>query len=598
MKRILPTTYFDGSIKRMIMFSFMVVLLIPLGFSITSLFENSWSQAQQEMLEKHQLISEALVEPFTLFVSSRQKVMNSVGAEILSAHSADYGKFLDRNAQEINRRKSIQGIIDKYQKTNDDLAAVTFVASNNDFKSIAYNHNNPSDIKFPDYSELPLSLIKKVDSHFYAGDFISPVFTSTFSNKPVVLLRCVIKDKSNNEIGTISAEMSLKYIESMCSKINFGELGHCATVDQTGHVVAHPNKNWVKETRDLSNISVVKEMMAGKSGVTEFYSPFLKADMVAGYSSIPALGWGIMIPQPKAELTQSFDTIRAHTYLWLIAGIVFALFVANILMNKILSPINNLIKRTNDVNTVKDCIDLGTIPKNSPSEIRQLWKSFATLLTGLQESNKKVKSLNISLNQDIDHATRKLREMNRHLYGISNQDYVTSIANRRYFTTYLDKVLNSSEEESVGILAIDLDDFKQINDNYGHEVGDLALQHLSEILKNSTRKDDLVARLGGDEFVVYARDLDDKVLTNLADKIRLSVENNHVKFDDIEIKLTISIGVINYDKHKNSTITLRELLINADEAMYCSKQNGRNRVTFHQTNEKPEKKMEMQTITI
>ncbi len=589
------TTYFDGSIKRMVMVSFLFVLLIPLGFSITSLYQNSWSQAQQLMLEKHQLISEALVEPFTLFISSRQRSLTRLGDEILSAHFEKTDTSLNK---ENIYKQSIQVVIDKYHSSFDDLAAVSFISSGKDIKIMSTNTQGNSEVSFPSYSNLPLTFIKMGANTPYNGDLISPAFNSKFSNNPVVLLKHYINDKNNVEVGVICAEVSLKYIESMCSKINFGVKGHCAAVDQTGHVVGHPNKNWVKEIRDLSKISVVKKMMAGLSGTTEFYSPFLKADMVAGYSAIPALGWGVMIPQPKSELTQSFDIIRSNTYLWLIAGIMLALLIAYILMNKITSPINNLIERTKEINSGYDYIGLGPIPDKSPSEIRHLWKSFATLLAGLQKSNKEVNKLNISLSRDISKATKRLRDMNKNLYDISNQDYLTTIANRRYFNNHLQNVLKGHRDESVGLIAIDLDNFKAINDEYGHDAGDLVLQHISQILKDSTRKGDLVARLGGDEFMVYVKDLSDKELTDLAEKIRSGVENSHVQFKKTEIHLTISLGLINYVKNKNSTLTLDELLSSADSAMYISKRNGRNQVSVHRVEAEFSDIQKMETITV
>lgn len=590
-------SYFEISIKRMIMFSFMVVLLIPLGFSITSLFQNSWSQVQQGMVEKHQLISEAMVEPFTLFITSRQRSLFTLGNEILLIHS----KKKDASYDEGNTyKRSIQSVIDKYYNSYEDLASVSFISSDRNTKVISTSSQDNSEINYPDYSKTALTFLNMGDYSSFKGDLISPAFISKFTKKPVVLLKhyIYIKEKNNLEMGAIVAEVSLKYIESMCSKINFGVMGHCATVDQTGHVIAHTNKKWVTEIRDLSYISIVEKMMAGLSGTTEFYSPSLKADMVAGYSAIPALGWGVMIPQPKSELTQSFDSIRSQTYLWLIAGIIAALFIAYMLMNKITSPINNLVKRTKEIDSGHDYIGLGPIPKNSPNEIKQLWKSFADLLIGLQKSNTEVKRLNISLSEDVSKATKKLRDMNKHLYDLSNKDYLTNIANRRFYNNHLEKVLKGKRGESVGIIAIDLDKFKFINDEYGHDAGDLVLKHISQILRDSTREADLVARLGGDEFAVYVKNLNDYDLRGLAEKIRYTVERSPFNFKEKEIDLTVSVGLINYTKNKKSTLTFDQLLVHADKAMYISKRNGRNQVSIHQIEEKSTDNLKMETITI
>ena len=590
-----PFNYFDRSIKRMIMLSFLLLMLIPISFSISSLYENTWSHAEQSMLEKHALISEALVEPFTLFITARLRSLTTLGDEILTAHT----KMNNATPSEGRTfEQSTQTVVDKYFNSFDDLANVSFISLDKEIKVLSTYTKDSTEISFPNYSKLPLTFLKIGEKTSSAGNLMSPAFISKFTNKPVVLLKHYIRGKDGNDIGAICAEVSLKYIENMCSKINFGVLGHCATVDQTGHVIAHPNKSWIKEIRDLSKVSAVQKMMAGLSGTTEFYSPFMKEDMVAGYSAIPALGWGVMIPQPKSELTQSFDTIRFHTFLWLFAGIIVALFLANFLMKKITSPINNLILRTNEVKSGHDYVGLGIIPKNSPSEIKQLWKSFATLLVGLQESNTEVKRLNISLNKDIDKATKELRDMNKHLYEISNQDYLTTIANRRHFNNHLDNVLDGKRDESVGIIVIDLDKFKQINDKHGHDAGDLVLQHVSQILNDCTRSDDLVARLGGDEFAVYVKNLSDIELKKLAEKISITIQCSHVKYKKEEILLTASIGIINYVKTQKSHITLDELLDEADKAMYLSKQNGRNQVILKHIEEPPTDRLKMEIITV
>ena len=259
---------------------------------------------------------------------------------------------------------------------------------------ITFPHENSATntLDKPDYSYLHLSTLAPVNKYNINVDFLSTVFNSSIAKTPVVLLKHNILDKKHEVAATLSVEVSLAYIGSMCSKINFGVKGHCAVVDQAGHVIAHPNKDWVNEIRDLSKVSIVQKMLAGESGTTEFYSPFLKTDMVAGFSSIPSLGWGVMIPQPKAELTHAFDRLRKNTILWLFAGIIIALFMAYLLTNRITKPINFLMNRTNQIEKDVKELDLGPVPENSPLEMSQLWRSFTELLSGLERSNKEIRT--------------------------------------------------------------------------------------------------------------------------------------------------------------------------------------------------------------
>lgn len=567
---------FGKSIRRLIMSSFVIVLMVPLGFAVYSLYQNTWSQAQNRMLEKHHLIATTLIEPFELFITSREESLKALGKKIQGNNASIFDKKSLIDTENLLNRNKL--LLENYSNTFGDIVAVSYQASNG-INALSTNGIDSKNTKIPNYSEIKLNRIKKSGSNLY----ISPVFQSTFSSKPVVLLRQSVTDRNNAKVGSIFVELSLKYIESMCSKINFGVKGHCAVVDQLGHVLAHPNKSWAQAIRDISKISVVQKMMRGESGVTEFYSPFLKADMVAGYSHSPLLGWGIMIPQPKKELSDPLYQIKRHTIMWILAGILIALTIAYFLARKITSPIKNLMDRTKELDDGHDYIGLGAAPKNSPIEIEQLWNSFAKLLTGLQISNKEVKRLNVSLNRDIEKATQELRLMNDNLKEISVKDDLTEIPNRRYFNRRLEKVIFGKKRNSIGIMLIDIDNFKTINDTYGHEAGDVALQHVSRFFTDSLRKKDVVARYGGDEFAVYMKNLDDETFYRTAEKLRKLFSKTPMVYNNNIINLTVSIGLYNYDHNDDyAPKTLKEILSLADKALYESKYNGRNRVSLYQ----------------
>ncbi len=580
----LVSSYFGQSIKRLVMASFVFVLLLPIGFFVYSLFQNSWKQVEQRMVEKHHLISEALVEPFTLFISSRQQALNTLGQEIIELNTKQLSPFTLPNIHALSQEQNVQRILDKHLNSFGNFVALSYTSDpeSDSLECIAQNgiKHNANKIS---YASIPVSELPSWSATVPSKDFISPIFQSRLSGKPVLLIKHPIFDRNELTKGMIYAEVSLDQIDAMCSRINFGVKGHCAVVDNTGRVVSHPNKDWVKTIRDLSKISITKKMLAGESGTTEFYSPFLKADMVAGYSPIPALGWGVMIPQPKAELTQSLDDIRLNTLIWMLFGVAIALLVSFILTRKITSPINRLIKLTRHSEKDSKHVNIGSAPESSPSEIKQLWDSFARLLSGLQRSNIEVKRLNISLQKDIQIATAELQEVNKNLQITNSQDYLTSLSNRRHFSQHLSEVLNNKIGENIGIIMIDVDKFKHLNDHYGHEAGDLALIHLSDIMKRAIRPCDLVARLGGDEFIIYIQDPTDESLMECGEKIRESIELNPLQLDGDSIPITLSIGTVN--QRNTGQLSKEALLRFADSAMYVSKTLGRNQVSQHDTGE-------------
>ncbi len=576
--------YFGKSIKRMVMASFVFVLLVPIAFFIYSLYQNSWEQAEQDMLEKHALISTALVEPFSRYISSRQRSLQTVGEELL--HFEHDGEENDPAIEHDEHAKhhNIQRALDKYLKSSDDLVSVSYATSID--KGDAHNHlsTREPDIgnaEKPDYSYLHLSTLAPVNKYTINVDFLSIAFNSFFSKTPVVLLKHNILDKNNKVAATLSVEVSLGFIGTMCSKINFGVKGHCAVVDQAGHVISHPNKDWVKEIRDLSKISIVQKMLAGESGTTEFYSPFLKADMVAGFSSIPGLGWGVMIPQPKSELTYAFDKLRKNTLIWLFSGIVIALFMAYLLTNRITKPINFLMNRTNQIEKDVRPLNLGSVPENNPLEISQLWHSFSELLSGLERSNKEIKRLNRSLSIDIKDTKEKLSVIRNDFHNINNKEYLTSLHNRSYFASHLQKTLNQNNNISGSMILINIDDFKEINDEYGHVAGDLALQQVSRIIQTSIRGTDLPARLGGDEFVIYINNTSIDAVTKIAEELRNKIMFSINKYKHESFYVTVSISITSHNG--NERISFEEFLSLADKAMRYSKKQGRNMVTAYDT---------------
>lgn len=573
--------YFGTSIKRSVMGSLVFVLLLPIAFFVYSLFQNSWNQVEQRMLEKHHLISETLVEPFTLFVSTRQQALNTLGQELFNLDSEQRGLTYSESLATTDEKRKVQRILDKHLNSFGNFVALSYTNNpeSDSLESIAIDSVDNEKSKALDYSLHSLKELPKVSNSLGGKEFISPVFQSSLSSKPVVLIKHHIYDNNKKTQGLIYAEVSLEQIGRMCSKINFGVLGHCAIVDSTGHVLAHPNKAWVQEIRDLSKVSIVQKMLAGESGTTEFYSPFLKVDMVAGFSPIPSLGWGVMIPQPKPELTKILDNARNDTLIWLLVGVIVALFIAALLTNKITNPINLLIQRTHNAGKAFEVVSIGKAPTDSPTEIKQLWTSFSDLLSGLQHSNVEIKRLNASLEEDIRSATKKLLEVNKDLQITSSQDYLTSISNRRHFSQHLTEIIDTKVGENIGIIMIDIDKFKPLNDHFGHEAGDLALKHLSETLKRSVRPCDLVARLGGDEFIVYTQNLSDEHLLAAGERIRQNMEQNPLILDSNTIDLTLSIGVVN--RQNTGELSIEKLFHLADLAMYESKSLGRNRVSIY-----------------
>jgi diguanylate cyclase (GGDEF)-like protein len=158
---------------------------------------------------------------------------------------------------------------------------------------------------------------------------------------------------------------------------------------------------------------------------------------------------------------------------------------------------------------------------------------------------------------------------------LSKRDSLTGLYNYKYFYDTLTNFLSNGKDE-ISVILIDIDDFKKINDSFGHLVGDRVLIELADILRLNTRKTDVIVRYGGEEFAIILKSCSITEALEMAERLRGKVENylfalNIEGFSGI----TISVGVSNFPHNAMSSI---ELVKAADEAMYCAKRQGKNRV--------------------
>lgn len=174
-------------------------------------------------------------------------------------------------------------------------------------------------------------------------------------------------------------------------------------------------------------------------------------------------------------------------------------------------------------------------------------------------------------------ALDELKSMNKRLEELSIRDPLTEIYNRRYFTAKLAEYSELSHRlnQPLSCTISDIDHFKRVNDNHGHQAGDYVLKKVATVLSRAVRKSDIVARYGGEEFIMLLPNTNIYAAMMLAEKLRSAIESTQYSYKGDEINVTISIGVSVGNVQKN----LSEQLVNtADQALYIAKNSGRNRV--------------------
>jgi polar amino acid transport system substrate-binding protein len=195
----------------------------------------------------------------------------------------------------------------------------------------------------------------------------------------------------------------------------------------------------------------------------------------------------------------------------------------------------------------------------------------------ITEKTKALQELNEDLERKIKERTQKIEHAKTLLENVAFKDNLTDIFNRHYLfeTSPLLLTLSDEMQEPLSLLFIDLDYFKKINDTYGHLIGDNILKFFVENTQQRLRADDVFVRFGGEEFIILLPKVNLEESLIVAEKLRLSMEQNHYQQNGMDIALTISIGASEYRNNE----TLEQLLGRADSALYSAKENGRNQVT-------------------
>jgi diguanylate cyclase (GGDEF)-like protein len=177
--------------------------------------------------------------------------------------------------------------------------------------------------------------------------------------------------------------------------------------------------------------------------------------------------------------------------------------------------------------------------------------------------------------------TEEILRMNAHLERLSSIDGLTGIFNRRYLDAALERLctLAVKNQRWIGVLMIDIDHFKSLNDREGHQYGDLCLERVAQILQHGVRAGiDTVARYGGEEFVAILPDADEQEALIIAERIREAIEGAGLKgYGSV---VTISVGAATMNG-SGSCFMPEDLISAADQALYQAKRSGRNRVICH-----------------
>lgn len=225
------------------------------------------------------------------------------------------------------------------------------------------------------------------------------------------------------------------------------------------------------------------------------------------------------------------------------------------------------------------------IPLTSRDEFGRLATHFNTLRDRFNDTQQQLRSRVeaadaqlVQTNQTLRLQSEKLRKANRRLVELSLTDSLTGLYNRRHFEDVMIAQLEDvqADQTPCSLLLIDVDHFKRINDTFGHSVGDAVLRHFGRLLQDGVRQNDVACRVGGEEFAIACKQTDGEDAFRLAERLRAAAEARPFIEDATRVPFTVSVGIATA---RQRPARLDDVFRQADEALYTSKQQGRNRVT-------------------
>lgn len=439
-----------------------------------------------------------------------------------------------------------------------------------------------------------------------------PSYDDTFKQPT---FRIMVPIEINGRVrGVLGTTVLLKDLSQLISSTAIQETGFAWVVDEYGQVISHKDANQVLNmniTSDdktgyegLNDLS--EELKVNRQGVATFTNPEGEKNYVT-YKSIPGSpGWHVIITLYASSVYKTLRELFVYmTVLVIILGLITYL-VTYLLAKDITDSIKRLIEVMNKFTSGVKGIRAKVESKDEIGKLSQSFNAMADTIVAhtdnveqlIKERTQILADLNyqiVSRNKELGTMNEELEKTNDKLHELASTDMLTGLLNRYQFVRELQRTIelvNVEDEQNFSLLFIDLDNFKEYNDTFGHEIGDFLLTEVAKILKENVRENDIVGRYGGDEFVIMLRQGTYEIAKAIAERIHGAIlghdgfkkELSKKLNGEVKImgknKLSSSIGIVNYMKSMKIT-KAEDLLVIADETMYRAKKAGKSRVVVN-----------------
>ena len=425
---------------------------------------------------------------------------------------------------------------------------------------------------------------KSDNSYFLEGKegvFIKDVYISSHEQRITIAFSAPILAKEDNRfLGVVVLRLSPEALFQITTdRIGLGQTGEAYLVNKDGYMIS-PSRFIddviLKQKVDLRYIEHFESSdTPPKAGI----------DIVKDYRGIEVLSVDIHLPEMDWCLIAEIDTkeifapiTQLTNTLLLIFAIIFliSIFISSFISRTITGPIRKLHEGTEEITKGNLDFKVGT---PSSDEVGQLSRSFNEMTVNLKNSKEELKDYSKNLEKKVEERTRDLeidiekrKKVEEKLKKLVRIDSLTGCNNRRYGLVLFDRQLKLSHRSKSPLLLafLDVDNFKDINDTFGHEEGDKVLKEVVKLLKSALREIDIICRMGGDEFLLIFPDSSLKEAPLIKGRLNKDLTKlNQTLKKPYKIDLSIGLSCYNPDNPQSAD----ELIRIADKKMYEEKKN-------------------------
>jgi len=380
---------------------------------------------------------------------------------------------------------------------------------------------------------------------------ISNPYLSSKTGAPALAVAAPVSGPGGRTLGFLvgSIDLNKDYFAEEIMGYKVGKTGYLYLFNTERTMILHPDKRRIMERNiPAGGNKLFDRAIQGFEGSGETVSS-RGVPQIVSFKRLKTVDWILASAYPQAEAYAPIRRLRSFLFVAATLATLFSILLVWLLTSKITAGLASF---TDQVRRIGEHPEgAHQIRIDSSGEVNLLAAAFNGLMVELDESR------------------RRLEEMTR-------TDHLTGLYNRRHLELEAPRLLTLARRENAAtaLLVADVDHFKQINDSYGHEVGDAVLVHLATVLRKAVRPYDLVVRYGGEEFLMLLPLVTADEALEAAERIRRTVRDTPLCVNRETLSITVSIGVYVAGRIDD----LPDAVARADEALYEAKRAGRNRV--------------------